>query len=172
MPRPAGEFLFETTVLSAFALVRRLDLLGARYAGRAHWVDVVHSEILAGIGENPSLGDVLAVDWLTPPVEVLAVDEVEGVRQRLGAGRSNRLHLGEAASIVVARRDQLIIACDDFDAGRVAESEGVGVVTTPMILRALVRAEALTASGARGLLLEMIEAHGRRLPDFDEDWFS
>jgi len=172
LPAPSGTFLFETTVLSAFALVGRLDLLEARYSSRACWVDAVHAEVLAGIGEHPSLGDVLVSAWLGPPIEVFAVAEIERVRQRLGAGRHNRRHLGEAASIVVARREGWTLACDDFDAGRVARDEGLPVVTTPMILRALVRHGQLTAGEASGLLLHLVEGQGRRLPVPDEAWFQ
>ena len=83
-------FIFDTNVLSAFAIAGQLSQLEVRYRHRAHWVDVVHSEIARGVSTEPALGDVLAATWLAPPIETFALADIERVRQRLG-GRSATL---------------------------------------------------------------------------------
>ena len=88
-------YLFETTVLSAFAIAGRLGNLDMRYRSRACWVDVVQEEIMRGISVVSALGDVLASTWLPPPIETYAVKEIEHVRQLLGGhARQPREHLG------------------------------------------------------------------------------
>ena len=74
-------FIFDTNVLSAFAIAGQLSQLEVRYRHRAHWVDVVHSEIARGVSTEPALGDVLAATWLAPPIETFALADIERVRQ-------------------------------------------------------------------------------------------
>jgi predicted nucleic acid-binding protein len=157
-------YLFETTVLSAFAIAGRLSNLAARYRSRAGWVDVVHAEIMSGLSVVPALGDVLAATWLPPPIETFAVKEIEHIRQLLG-GHAKRPaeHLGEAASIVYALRGGYTLATDDRDAKRVAESRGCRVITTVTILRACVRNGPLTLADANAMLVSLVQ-QGRRLP--------
>ncbi|HZR92982.1 MAG TPA: hypothetical protein VFA44_11325 [Gaiellaceae bacterium] len=169
--RPS-EWIFETTVLSAFALVKRLDLLEDRYAGRAHWCLEVHHEVLAGISGRPRLGDVIGATWLGQPIQSFAVDRIERMRQRLGGGAADDRHRGEAASIVLAIDNDWIVATDDRDATRLARAEGLRTIGTPRILQACVRGGQLSAAEAVGLLGEMIDGHGRRLPRLTEEFFE
>src|ERR1700693_5340715 len=94
--------IFDSSVLSAFAVVGQLDLLAARYDGRAHWTIEVYNEIDRGVADTPSLGPPLICPWLGEPIRSLAVVEIERVRQALGGRPRSRRHLGEAATIVVA----------------------------------------------------------------------
>lgn len=166
------EWIFETTVLSAFALVGRLDLLEHRYAGRARWCLEVHHEVMAGISDHPRLGDVVGSAWLGQPIQSFAVDRIERVRQRLGGGAADDRHRGEAASIVVAIDKDWIVATDDRDATRLARAEGLRTIGTPRILQACVRGGQLSPAEAVGLLGEMIDGYGRRLPRLTEDFFD
>lgn len=156
--------IFDTTPLSAFSLVGRLDLLEARFAGHAHWTIEVHQEIVRGIGDTPVLSDVLAGAWLGDPIRSLAVADIERVRLALGGKSRDLRHLGEAATIIVAGAHGYIVAVDDRDATRLAQAHGLGTTSTVAILRDCVHAGLLTAQEAQDVLYSMIEDHGRRLP--------
>lgn len=156
--------IFDSTPLSAFCLVGRLDLLSARYAGRAQWTIEVYDEIVRGIADTPALSDVLSADWLPDPIRSLDVVAIESTRFALGGKSNDRRHLGEAASIVVAAERGYVVAVDDQDATRIAQGRGLGTTTTPAILRECVHADLLDAHQAQDLLYAMIDEHGRRLP--------
>lgn len=165
-------YVFDSSVLSAFCVAGRLDLLENRYAGRTARTIEVQDEIVRGLGETPSLSDLLSAPWLGEPVRSFAVDEIERMRRRLGGGLRDRRHLGEAASIVVAREHGWTLACDDRDAVAVARSEGVPVVTTVAILQACVRDSVVTPEAAAELLADLIDLHGRRFPRLDAEDFQ
>lgn len=171
MARAAPVYVFDASVLSAFCVVGRLDLLEHRYAGQATWTIEVQDEIVRGLAGTPSLSDVLAASWLGELVRSFEVDEIERMRRRLGGGLRDRRHLGEAASIVVARRHGWILACDDRDAAVVARSDGVRAITTVAILSACVRDSVITPEAAAELLGDMIDVHGRRLPSLGAEYF-
>lgn len=156
--------IFDSTVLSAFCVVGRLDLLEALYAGRASWTIEVQDEITRGLADTPSLSDVLVAQWLDEPTRSLAVAEIEQVRLALGGRPRNTRHLGEAATIVVARANGFMVAVDDYHANRYARSVGLGTTTTIAILRDCVRRGLLQADAATTVIDEMIDQHGRRLP--------
>ena len=166
------EWIFETTVLSAFALVARLDLLETRYLGRAHWCIEVQREIVAGLAAHPRLGDVIGSAWLGAPIRSFGVDRIERMRQRLGGGAGDDRHRGEAATIVVAMDNDWIVATDDRDATRLTRAQGLRTIGTPRILQACVRGRQLSPAEAVGILGEMIDGHGRRLPRLTEEFFE
>lgn len=163
MNAPPGN-IFDSSVLSAFAVVGRLDLLETPFAGRAHWTIEVHNEIADGVADTPMLGDILFALWLSEPIRSLAVAQIERVRLALGGRPRNRRHLGEAATIVVAASHDYLVAIDDYDATQFARSSGLATTTTPAILRECVRAGFLSADDAAALIDSMIDVHGRRLP--------
>jgi predicted nucleic acid-binding protein len=116
---------------------------------------------------------VMAGGWLGDPLDTFAVVAIEHMRQRLGGGgSSNRRHLGEATSIVLAKQKAWTLATDDRDAGRLARSEGVAVVTTPMILRACSGSGAISPEDASEFLRNLVERYRRRLPILPVDWFQ
>lgn len=162
-------YVFDASMLSAFAVVGRLDLLEARYTGRAAWTIEVQDELTRGLAETPSLSDALTANWLGEPVRCLRVDEIERMRRRLGSGLRDRRHLGEAASIVVASSRGWILACDDRDAVTVARSENIRIITTAAILRACIQDSVIALDDAVQLLDAMIDLHGRRLPRLGRD---
>jgi predicted nucleic acid-binding protein len=156
--------IFDSSVLSAFAVVGRLDLLAERYGGSAHWTIEVYNEIDRGVADTSSLGALLIARWLTEPIRSLSVVEIERVRLALGGRPRNRRHLGEAATIVVAEAEGLTVAIDDYDATLFARSIGLGTTTTPAILGECIRAGLISGAEAEALLIAMIDDHGRRLP--------
>lgn len=164
MGRRRPGYIFDASVLSAFCVVRRLDLLAERYAGRASWSVEVQDEIFRGLAAAPTLSDVLSADWLAEPIRSFAVDEIERVRLALGGTSRDRRHLGEAATIVIAEQYGLTVALDDRDATLLARARGLGTIGTLPILQACVRVGAVTGDEALRLLTEMREVHGRRLP--------
>ncbi len=158
-------------MLSAFALVERLDLLETRYSGRAHWCIEVQQEIVAGIAAHPQLGDVIGSAWLGSPIQSFAVDRIERMRQRLGGGAGDDRHRGEAATIVAAMDNDWIVATDDRDATRLAGAEGLRTIGTPRILQASVEDRQLSADEAVAILEAMIDRHERRLPRLPRGFF-
>ena len=166
-------YIFDASVLSAFALVAQLELLEERYTGRATWTAEVFDELARGIGSHPSLSSVLTAGWLGPPNQSFDVVLVERIRRALGGKADHPYrHLGEAATLAAAINDGYIVAIDDYDATRYARRQGVDTINTIAILRALTRDGLLTAAAAVDLLTEMIDRHGRRLPSLSEADFT
>jgi predicted nucleic acid-binding protein len=160
-------FVLDTGPLSAFARVGRLDLLERRYAGRALWALEVRDEIARGVTRYPSLGQILDASWLGPPIrmtdpQVLA--EIERLRWALG-GPENKpdRHRGEAATIVLARRELAIAVLDDRDARSVAHALGVKFTGTIGILKASVGDRLIGLAEAWDLVQDMGRL-GIRLP--------
>ena len=156
--------IFDSSPLSAFCVVGRLDLLEARFARRAHWTIEVHGEIVRGITDTPALSDVLSAAWLGVPLRSFAVADIERVRLALGGKARDRRHLGEAATIVAATAEGYVVAVDDRDATRLAHARGLGTTSTVAILRDCVHGGLIGAAEAHELLYSMIDDHGRRLP--------
>ena len=148
-----------------------IDLLAARYSGRATWAIEVQVEIVQGLVTAPALSTVFGAVWLGEPVHSFAVDEIERVRMALGGTSRDRRHSGEAASIVIAGTKGLAVALDDRDATLLAHTRGIGTISTVPILQACVRSGAVTAENALRLLTLMREQHGRRLPAVTVDDF-
>lgn len=166
-------YIFDASVLSAFALVARLSLLEERYSGRATWTAEVYDELARGIGSYPSLASVLTAHWLGPPIHSFDVALVERIRLALGGKADDPYrHLGEAATLAAAIKRGYIVAVDDYDATRYAHRQGIDTINTIAILRALIRDAVMTSAAAEGLLTEMIDTHGRRLPSLSEDDLS
>lgn len=156
--------IFDSSPLSAFCVVGRLDLLAARFTGRAQWTIEVYDEIARGVPDTPVLSDVLTASFLPEPIRSLAVDEIERLRLALGGKAQDRRHRGEAATIVVATAQGYTVVLDDRDATRLAQARGLGTTSTVPILRECVQVGLLSANEAHDLLYAMIDDHGRRLP--------
>ncbi|HWO16278.1 MAG TPA: hypothetical protein VNM89_06150 [Solirubrobacterales bacterium] len=166
------DWILETTVLSAFALAGRLDILRDRYTGRATWTIVVHDELVRGMHEEPRLGDALAADWLGEPQAVYDVERVEQFRMRFGGRPGDNRHLGEATCIVLAQQTDAGILLDDRDAKRVAEASGIATGTTISVLKGAVADGQISAQDAKDLVDELIDRYGRRLPRLSKEQFS
>jgi predicted nucleic acid-binding protein len=169
----AGEpaWILETTVLSAFALAGRLDILRDRYRGCGTWTIAVHDELMRGVLDEPRLGDAVAAEWLGEPRAVFDVARVEQFRLRLGGRSGDKRHLGEATCIVLAQQIGAGILLDDRDAKRVAEGSGIGTGTTISVLKAAITDRQISAPQAKHLVDDLIDRDGRRLPRLSIEQF-
>jgi predicted nucleic acid-binding protein len=165
-------YLFDSSVLSTFALVGQLTLLERRYAGRTRWTIEVRHELLIGAGEISALAEAAHAEWLGEPLrmdDVLELVRIEDLRARLGGKPEDHRHRGEAATIVAAEQSGGVAVMDDFDATRLARARGVPTLNTIAILKACVRSSMVTVNEAKDLLDEMIDSHDRQLPRVGED---
>lgn len=165
-------WIIETTVLSAFALAGRLDILRDLYGSRAMWTLVVHDELVRGIRSEPRLGDAVIAGWLGEPQPVFDVTRVEELRLRLGGRAENRQHLGEATCIALAEQRGAGVLLDDRDAKRLAETCSLPTRTTISVLKMSVRKGKLSDREASELVANLIDRYGRRLPRLSAEYFS
>ena len=165
------DWVFETTVLSAFALAGRLDIVRELYSGRATWTLVVHDELIQGMKEEPLLGDAVAADWLGEPQPVFDTARVENLRQRLGGRTNDERHHGEATCIALAEQTGAGILVDDRDAKHLAEVSEIPTGTTLSVLTVAVREGRVSANEASELVADLIDRHGRRLPRLAAEQF-
>lgn len=122
-----------------------LRAVGDLVGDRARWADAVKSEVTYKAGQLrfACASQVLRAPWLGDPVELSSdadLREIEEVRLRLARAADGPLtHLGEAASIVLARRlERSGLVMDDRDARALAASAGIPCATTLHLLEALV----------------------------------
>jgi len=171
----SDRFIFDSSPLSAFARAGRLDLLAGRYADRAMWTVEVRAEIARGSKAYPPLRGVLAARWLGDPVRLTDpadLQEIQRIRWALGGKSSRpRQHLGEASTIVLARREDAVAVLDDRDARRLARALGLHFIGTLGIIRAITREGLLDANEAWAIVQTM-RAQGFRMPPcVKRNWF-
>jgi len=163
--------LANTTVLSNFAAVSRLDLLRQVHR-RLYIPSEVYEEILDGLEEGYRFYTGLE-DQLYPFAKdgwmemVSMVDEEE---LRLFQSLPRRLHHGEAACIAIARHRNWAFLSDDKLARKTARSLGVVVSGTLGVLTHAVKDGQLTVEAGDDLLAAMI-ARGYRSPHRNLQWF-
>lgn len=172
----SDRFVFDSSPLSAFARAGGLDLLARRYAGRAIWTVEVRVEIERGLGAHPELWAVLDAEWLGEPVRLTdpaELHEIERIRWALGGRPFQPLqHLGEASTMVLARRKGWVAVLDDRDARRLAGALNIRFTGTLGIIRASTR-EGLLDPKEGWDLVEVMKAQGFRVPaEVDPDWFG
>lgn len=150
------EILFDTCVLSNFALSGSLPLLKSLYSQSAFITDLVVLENLRGIQKgHASLNAVRqAVDegWLH---EVSCSTSEE---KRLFETLSLSLGAGEASCIAIAARRGYVFACDDRAARREATLCGVVLTGTIGILVKAVKVGAVDLKEANALLKKMVRS--------------
>lgn len=172
--RPNSVYIFDTGPLSAFARIRRLDLLEQRYCGRARVTVEVVNEIARGADKYAGLRAVLSATWLGDPLRLVLPDmlaEIELLREALGGSQSALMsHRGEAATIIAATELSGVAVIDDWDARVVAASRGVPIIGTEGILRACARDTQLDWETAWELFGEM-KLIGHRLRDISFEEF-
>ncbi len=167
--------LFDTSPLSAFARVERLDILEVRFGSDARWTVEVRDEIRRGVARHRQLREVLRADWLGDPIRLTDPEDlaaIERTRWALGGtdARPER-HRGEAATIVASDVLGAVAVLDDRDARRLAVARGIPIVGTEGILRACARSEQLTWDEAWQLFTEM-RLLGFRLRDLTREQFE
>jgi hypothetical protein len=161
----------DTTVLSSFAVVRRLELLEGWLRGRGRWVEAVAYEVNRGVAVVPGLAEVVAGGWLGDPIEITdmgAQRAVEHLRRDVFGGRPVEplKHLGEAQTCYLLRDDRRWQGCwwvsDDRDALRFARAQGLTTRETIDVVAGCVADGDLTAGEAFALMQAMADA-GRAL---------
>jgi predicted nucleic acid-binding protein len=145
--------LLDTTVLSNFAHIERLDLLRLALPDAATTPHVV-AELERGVAS----GHLPAHDWgWLDVVKLTPSEEASLARVRLV------LDDGEASCIAVALERQAGLFSDDLDARRYARRQGIRVSGTLGVLSLLAKRGHLTVAEADDCLQGMV-AHGYRSP--------
>lgn len=155
---PTRDIVFDTTVLSNFATVGRLEILEHRYHGTS-WATVeVHSELTLGVHSGYGYLEPL-VQALSRPrsgawIRILepGCDEELLLRQEL----SLRLGLGKSSCLAAARCRDLVLATDDKAARQLARQLGARLTGTVGVLVASVRDNSLRLAEANSILADMI----------------
>ena len=124
-----------------------LYAVGKVYGGAAQWCAAVRDEIThkCTLPQWQCARQVLRASWLPAPVpldEPQDLEEIEDVRMVfVRAGDGPYRHLGEAASIVLARRMHIEVVLDDQDAFNYARlREGLTVRRTLDLLTGVLEA--------------------------------
>lgn len=145
--------LLDTTVLSNFAHIERLDLLRLALPDAA-----TTPHVTAELGRGVASDRLPACDWgWLDVVELTRSEETSLARVRLV------LDDGEASCIAVALEREASLFSDDLDARRYAQRHGIHVSGTLGVLSLLVKRKHLAVAEADDCLQGMI-AHGYRSP--------
>ena len=163
------KYAFDAGPLSAFDLVRRVDLLKTRYEETVAWTIEVWAELKQGVDRYPELLEILEADWMPSPERMDAPEELLNLeRTRWALGGEERTpsdHRGEASVITLVERGEAVAVIDDLAARSLCVLRGLPLVGTLGILQACVRDGLLTAEGAWELFIEMRE-NGVYLPSW------
>lgn len=150
------EIVFDTCVISNFALAGALGILEGLYGSRAYITDFAAAEILRGIQ-----GGHARLEAIPKAVQAGWLKEIglrTGKERRLFEMLSVSLGLGEASSIAVAKRRSLRFASDDRVARTEAGRLGVPLTGTLGILVKAARGGICDLRTADAYLGKMIEA--------------
>jgi predicted nucleic acid-binding protein len=155
------EIIFDTCVLSNFALADAFPLLHSLYSRTAFVADMVALENLRGIQKGyaalAAVREAVGAGWLQE-VSCSTFEE-----KRLFEALSVSLGIGEAASIAIARHRGFVFACDDRAARKEAALCGVKLTGTVGILIKAVRVGEIDLRKANRILKKMV-GHGFYAP--------
>ena len=150
------EILFDTCVLSNFALAGALGILEGLYRNKAYIIDIVSIEILRGIQSG-----LAQLETIPKAVQAGWLKETglrSGMERGLFETLSVSLGLGEASSIAIAKRRGFRFASDDRVARAEAVRLGVPLTGTVGILVKAVRGGVCDLRTADAYLGKMIKA--------------
>ena len=150
------EIIFDTCVLSNFALSGCLRLIFDLYRGEASITDFVGAEITRGIHQGHQ--GLREVKTAVRDGIIREIHLSEGEEKALFENLSVSLGCGEASSIAAAKVRGLIFASDDRTARREAARLGAALTGTLGILKKAVGRKLLTAKGADAILAKMKES--------------
>lgn len=153
----ARPVLFDNTVLTNLALVRRSDLVMHLWPTAACTTPDAVAEYQAGV----AVGLLPSDAWADLAVVTLSAEETA-----FAANLPPRLGAGERTCLAVAVHRQGLLASDDLDVRHAARRHDVPTTGTVGILVISVRQGYLPRDQANGLLAEMI-ALGYRAPVTD-----
>lgn len=153
-------YITNTTVLSNFSLIKRLDILKSIFS--LIWVTTeVREELVKGYQEGYEF---LAVAW-----QEIKIDE--GWLRLIHFNRqeeldtffklTTKLHSGEASGLSIAYNRKWLFLTDDMDARKLAKSMQVEVAGTIGILVLAVEQQIITIEIADKLLNRMIQGNYR-----------
>jgi len=149
------EVIFDSCVLSNFALSDSIWILKRLYAGKAYITDFVSLEIVRGIhsGHEKLFEVSLALKdkWLKETV--LKTRQEKALFEKLSVS----LGAGEASCIAVAKNKRYVFASDDRVARQEAVLLNVAVTGTIGILLRAVKRNLINANEGDKLLKKMIE---------------
>lgn len=155
------EIIFDTCVLSNFALADALSILKRLYQGSAHMTAFAAAEVLRGIQSgHHELGRIMGSvrdGWLEE------VNLSLGAEKEIFQELSLSLGLGEASSLAVAMARKWVFASDDRAARYAAQARAIRLTGTIGILITASRKGLISEKRADDLLSAMIR-HGFYAP--------
>lgn len=161
MPEPGAEglkFVFDTTLLSNFAVVEQVALLETLYRDKACTtlmvVEELHQGLYAGYYQLQSVEQILAPLHSTGWLPVLSLELAE--EKKLYAQLSPPLASGEASCLALAMARGLVLGSDDLAVRRMASGRNVRLTGTLGILIRAVREGHWPLSRANEVLAQMI----------------
>jgi len=153
--RKTGGWLFDSVVLSNFALTDSLGILTKRYHGRLFVTSQVLDEIAMGISAGHYRLRSLLLLADSGSAKTIQIGEKErAFYQELLA----RLGEGEASTIAAARSRRGIVVTDDRAARSICDDHNIPFTGTIGILKACVKDRSMTVHDADTLLSKMITA--------------
>lgn len=148
------EIIFDSCVLSNFALSDSLNIIKTLYANTSYITDFVSAEntrgILRGYNRLISIREAARKGWLK---EITFRSKEE---KALFESLSVSMGIGEASSIAVAKTREFVFACDDKVARRETSLLGVKLTGTIGILIRAVRKNIVNSKRADEILNRMI----------------
>lgn len=161
-------FFSDNTVLVNFAHIDRVELLEKLLNGKGRWCATVAHECalsssVAGLEALAAVADIFGEPERPNAAELV---DTRVLRERMSSPGDHRFaHLGEAETVAVMSRrfSTSYFVTDDGGATVIAIAEGLHVLTTWDLLRALVRA-GLIARDQLWADLEVLRKAGRGRP--------
>lgn len=155
--------VFDTTCLSHFARIDRIDLLGDLLKkDKCHLPSTVREEILIGVPDHPHLRQVLELEWLVPyPFDTL--DRLLLLDKWAGRVVANDRNWGEAGVLAAAEDLAATALIDDRSATRTGLAYNIDVHGTLWLLAEACKDGRLTEALAM-TLVDDLGREGMRLP--------
>jgi predicted nucleic acid-binding protein len=154
---PANPTVLNTTVLSNFASIDRVDVL-AGLSGICT-VPVVREELETGVADHPYLSP--AVDAVDECISVSPISETVANREAIVRGY---LDPGEAQAFALADVHDGRLLTDDGDARSFSKEQGVTVIGSVGVLLAAIDAGRIDESTANKWLTTWIDDFGYYVP--------
>jgi predicted nucleic acid-binding protein len=153
------DYIFNTTALSNFAAIGRLDLLADRYRGQAFTTVEVGDELRRGFHVGYAYLEAAwqQLETVSPSGWLRVLSPESSAEHSLRAEFDELLDPGEASCLTLAISRQLTFVTDDLAARRLARARKVLLTGTLGILVALVRSNALLLPEANEILAAMIQ---------------
>lgn len=154
---PSNPSVLNTTVLSNFASIDRVDLLTS--LARICTVPVVQEELEDGVDDHPFLRP--AMNAVEEEIPVAPISETVANRDAVVRGY---LDPGESQAFALADVHDGRLLTDDGDARQFAKEQGVSVVGSVGVLLAAIDAEKINEATANEWLHMWIDDFGYRVP--------